>query len=160
VHARGTCACPRLPVKRIEIGTYLTCSRRGVASKRCVAAIPTASTGPRLDCQGIKKGRISTMRDFEELVPLDQVPDVVPNIAQICEYAGDRPCDAAADVSVWGDFGVTRHRWIESRALCTDHCDLDTLAYYEQALPITQQGRTLLTNTEEPEGPAARGPCE
>jgi hypothetical protein len=97
------------------------------------------------------------MRNHEELVPHDQLPVVVPNIGQICEYESVPPCQAAADLSIWADFGVTRHRWRESRTLCRNHSDLGSLAYYEQELPITQQGRTLLTRKQEPERPLGTG---
>jgi hypothetical protein len=92
------------------------------------------------------------MRSIEELVPHDELPVVVPNIGQICGYVGD-PCQAAADFSLWADFGVTRHRWTEWRTLCRDHFDLDTLEYFEQALPLTEYARTLLTRKQEPEPP-------
>jgi hypothetical protein len=97
------------------------------------------------------------MRNHKELVPHDQLPVVVPNIGEICEYVGDRPCQAAADLSVWADYGVTRHRWTESRTVCRNHADLGGLAYYEQALPITQQGRTLLTRKQERGRPHGTG---
>ena len=93
------------------------------------------------------------MRNHKELVPQNELPVAVPNIGQTCGYVGDPPCQEAADFSIWADFGVTRHRWIEARSLCRNHADLDGLEYYEQALPLTEDARALLTRKQEPERP-------
>jgi hypothetical protein len=85
------------------------------------------------------------MRRPEELVRHDQLPQTVANVGQTCEHGAPEPCGAPADVSIWMDFGVTRHSWRHSwtewRVLCMDHFLSWELPYNARALPLTEHAR-------------------
>lgn len=92
----------------------------------------------RMEGSAPAKDKETTMRSFEELVPYDELPAEVENIGQTCEHEAPVPCSAAADVSIWKDFGVHGHRWTEWTALCRDHFDPRELPSYARALPLTE----------------------
>ena len=83
------------------------------------------------------------MSEFE-LEAHDDLPTVVDNTGKKCEFEVPRPCGAEADVSVWADLGVARHRWTEWRLLCSDHFDPTELTYYQHPLALSESGREVL----------------
>jgi hypothetical protein len=97
------------------------------------------------------------MRSFEDLVPHDELPRELIYTGQTCAHGGPQPCGAPADISIWIDYGVHRHRWTETTTLCSDHFISVKLPSHGRALPIIECATTLLYEKEGTERPLGTG---